>query len=168
GPLSVLAAATAWLLLVACANLAGLMLSRAIFRQGEVAIRAALGASRGRLARQWLTEGLLLSSAGTALGLPMAWWSARVLSRMLFSIWAPDPNFRLDLTPDWRVIAVIVTSVVATGVVVGLGASWRASRRTTMSGMRVTTDASTSRWVDGLLIGQVAIALVLLMGAVLF
>jgi predicted permease len=167
-PLSVLAAATAWLLLVACANLAGLMLSRAILRQGEVAIRTALGASRGRLARQWLTEGLLLSSVGTALGLPIAWWSARVLSRMLFSIWAPDPSFHLDLTPDWRVTAVIVASVLATGVVVGLGASWRASRRTTMSGMRLTTDASTSRWVDGLLIGQVAIALVLLMGAVLF
>jgi predicted permease len=166
--LSVLAAATAWLLLVACANLAGLMLSRAILRQGEVAIRSALGASRGRLARQWLTEGLLLSATGTALGLPIAWWSARVLSRLLFMIWAPDPSFRLDLSPDWRVIAVVVTSVLVTGVVVGLGASWRASRRTTMSGMRLTTDASTSRWVDGLLIGQVAIALVLLMGAALF
>jgi predicted permease len=167
-PLSLLAAATAWLLIVVCANLAGLMLARAISRQGEMAIRAALGASRARLIRQWLTEGLLLSITGTALGLPIAWWGARVLAHLIYSIWAEDPSFRLDLAPDWRVTVAVIGSAIVTGLVIALGPAWRASRRPSPHGTRLTMSAGTSRWTDRLLTGQVALALVMLVGAALF
>jgi predicted permease len=167
-PLALLASATAWLLLIACANLAGLMLSRALLRKNEMAVRAALGASRGRLARQWLTEGLLISTTGTALGLPIALLSMHALSARLFSIWAADPNFRLNLTPDWRLASVTVASALITGSVIGLGPISRASRRLPTPGARQTIDARASRWIDRLLIGQVALALVLIVGAGLF
>ncbi len=168
GPLTLLAAATAWLMIIVAANVAGLLLSRAMLRQNELAIRAALGASRGRLVRQWLTEGVLLAIAGSALGVPMAWKSADVLATMLFSIWAPDPNFRLDLSPDWRVAAAGATSALVTGTIVGLVPIWRATRRAPRAGWRSTIDVRTSRWIDGLLMGQIAVALVLIVGAGLF
>ncbi len=168
GPLTLLASATAWLMIIVAANLAGLVLARAMLRKDELAIRAALGASRGRLVRQWLTEGLLLAVAGSALGLPMAWKGAEVLATMLFSIWAPDPNFRLDLSPDWRVAAAVATSALVTGTIVGLVPIWRATRRAPRTGSRSTIDVRTSRWIDGLLMGQIAVALVLVVGAALF
>jgi predicted permease len=168
GPLRLLASATAWLMIVVAANLAGLVLSRAMLRQDELAIRASLGAARGRLVRQWLTEGWLLAIAGTALGLPIAWRGAKVLATMLFSIWGPDPSFRLDLSPDWRMAAVVATSALITGTIVGLVPVWRATRRAPRAGWRSTLDLRTSRWVDGLLMGQIAVALVLVIGAVLF
>jgi predicted permease len=168
GPLTLLASATAWLTLIVAANLAGLVLSRAMLRQGELTIRAALGASRGRLVRQWLTEGVLLAMAGSALGVPMAWKGANVLATMLFSIWASDPNLRLDLTPDWRMGAAVVTSILITGTIVGLVPIWSVTRRVPCSRSRSTMDIKTSRWVDGLLIGQIAVAFVLVVGAALF
>src|SRR5262249_28823370 len=104
-------------LLIACANVANLMLARANARQKEIGIRLAIGASRGRLVRQLLTESLMLSAAGGALGVVFALWSSRLLIRMLPS--GPVPP-ALEVALDYRLLGFALALSMATGILFGL------------------------------------------------
>src|SRR5262249_46150890 len=101
-PLSILMAIVGVVLLIACANLANLFLARVATRQRELALRLALGASRQRIARQLLIEGVLLAIAGSTLGLVIATWGAGALLA-----YVPDPGITLTVsaTPDGRIVA---------------------------------------------------------------
>jgi predicted permease len=163
-PLYLLVAATGWLLVMTCANLASLLLARATARQQEMRVRSALGASRGRLVRHLLTESVLLSVTGTVIGLPVAWWVTHALIGMM---WVDSDILPLDLTPDWRVTIVIGVSAVATGLAVGILPACRATREDQAWPFQATrpTVSATSRWTEHLLVAQVALAVVLLVGA---
>jgi putative ABC transport system permease protein len=161
-------------LLVACANLANLLLARASAREREIAVRQALGASRGRLIRQLLVESLLLAAAGAALGAGLA----QALSRLLVSFLSTsaDPVF-LDLAPDWRVLGFAAGLAFLTCLLFGLVPAIRATRMelgTVMkSGGRGIT-AGRAGFHRGfslrraLTVAQVALSLVLVAGALLF
>src|ERR1039458_9810937 len=112
-------------LLVACANIANLLLARASNRRHEIAVRLALGASRGRLVRQLLTESVVLALIGGALAVPMAWWGSLVLVRMISTGDSPAP---LVVDPDWRTFAFTATASLLTGILSGLAPAVRSTR----------------------------------------
>ena len=157
-------------LLIACANIANLLLARAAAREREMSIRLAIGAGRGRLIRQLLTESLLLSAAGALGGLLFARWGSSLLVRLLAT--ARNP-VAVDLTPDGMVLAFTMGVAVLTGLLFGLAPAFRA---TGVSPNQVLKEhsrgaiASASRFRLGrmLVAGQVALSLVLLVGAGLF
>src|SRR5262245_26514543 len=116
---------TGLVLLIACVNLGNLMLARANAREREIAVRVALGASRGRLIRQTLCESLLLAGSGAALGAGLA----RLMSRSLISFLTTEGNLlRLDLSSDWRVLVFTASVAVLTCVLFGIAAALRASQ----------------------------------------
>ncbi|MBC7897225.1 MAG: ABC transporter permease [Cytophagaceae bacterium] len=123
--LLVLMVIVALVLLIACANVANLMLARSAARQRELAVRVALGAGRGRLIRQLFTEGLLLSLAGAALGVGFAWWGSRVLVGLLST---SRDQVQLNLSLDLPVLGFTVAVAVATALLFGLAPAWRAAR----------------------------------------
>jgi putative ABC transport system permease protein len=125
GPLQVLMGLAAFVLLIACANMANLLTARAAARHKEVAVRLALGAARARVIRQFLTESVLLSFAGAAGGFLIAVWATRALIALLSSIGNP---IVLDLKPDWRVLLFTVVAALAAGVAFGLAPAFRATR----------------------------------------
>jgi predicted permease len=122
GPLRVLMALVAFVLLIACANMANLLTARAAARHKEVAIRLAMGAARWRVIRQLLTESLLLAGAGAVLGFLIAIWATRVLIAMVSS------TAVLDLRPDWRVLMFTALAALGTGLLFGLAPAFRATR----------------------------------------
>jgi len=153
-------------LLIACANVANLMLARAATREHEIVIRTALGASRSRLLRQLLTESVLLAVMGGGLGVLLAAWAVQGLSSL-----APGTLPRADeIGLDGRVLAFALALSVATGLLFGLAPAAQLARRTLSGGLR---DAGRSvaggpalRSLRGaLVLGEVAIAFVLLVGA---
>jgi putative ABC transport system permease protein len=129
--LVVLLAASAALLLIACVNLANLLLSRGLARSREVAVRVALGAGRGRLAAQLLTESLLLAGLGAFAGLALAVPVMRFLAGLV-----PETMGPARLTLDWRVLAFSAAAAFAAALAFGLVPAWRASRTGPQSGLR--------------------------------
>ncbi len=164
-------------LLLACTNLASVLLARALDRGKEVAVRRALGATRGTLVRQLLVESALLGLGGAAVGLVLA----LVLLRALVSIDLPLPygmkldlNFGIDSTVlfDWRVLALTAGAGVLTGAVLGLIPAVQGTRADLGSALKTGSRGSDApgplRWRNALVIAQVAMSLVLLVGAGLF
>jgi putative ABC transport system permease protein len=163
--LLVLLGAVALVLLIACANVANLLLARAASREKEVAIRTALGASRTRIIRQMLTESLLLSIIGGALGLFLSVW----LTDLLISLNPPDsPRFG-EVNLDYRVLAFTVIISALTGLVFGLVPALQSSNLDVSSSLKQggRTGEGTRRTSARslLLIGEVALSLMLLVGA---
>ena len=169
-PLTLLLAIAGLVLLIACVNLANLMLARTSARQREIAVRLAVGASRARLARQLLTEGLLLAVAGAGLGMLMA----RTLSRLLVSFLATgnDPTF-VVLSQDFRIFAFMAVLAILTCLVFASTPVLRATRtepgEVLKSGGRSVTQGREHHGLRRALVAsQIAVSLVLLMGTLLF
>src|SRR5262249_46379060 len=121
--LVILLGAVGFVLLIACANVANLLLSRAAARQKEIAVRTALGASRGRMLGQLLTESLMLSLAGGAIGLLVAWWSVRLMNQSLPQGLLPVPEVALDAS----VLMFAFGITLATGLLFGFAPAWHAA-----------------------------------------
>ena len=126
-------AAVGVVLLIACANVANLLISRAAVRRKEIAIRMAIGAGRARLIRQLLTESLLLSSMGAILGVLFAQWASRMLVRFLST---SNSNVVLDLSIDIRVLAFTTAVAIGTGILFGLAPAWQGTRVDPHSAMK--------------------------------
>jgi putative ABC transport system permease protein len=155
-------------LLIACANVANLMLARASGREREIGIRAALGAGRWRLMRQLLVESLLLSVAGTVLAVLAAWWAIRILKGAI-----PDSVPRITaISMDPRVLAAAAILSLITAVLFGSVPAWHLSKpdltNALKEGARDTAGAGRRRLRSALVVGEVALAVVLLVGAALF
>ena len=169
-PLWLLLSIATLVLLIACANLANLLLARASTRERELAVRLAVGASRSRLIRQLLVESLLLAIVGAALGALLA----QGLSRFLVSFLSTTGNpVFLDLAPDWSVLAFTSGVAALTCLLFGLTPALRATRVEPGASMNATgrgLTASRERFSlrRGLVVVQVALSLVLVSGAVLF
>jgi len=165
--LYVLMAAVGMVLLIACANLANLTLARGLIREREVAIRAALGAGRWRLVRQFLTESLLLSCAGGVLGLLVAYGSLAALKRAMPAFSLPSTA---EVTIDGRVLLFALGLSILTGIIFGSIPAIRASRPDLIHAIKEGgLGASTGRTLQSLrcalVITEVALAFVLLSGA---
>jgi predicted permease len=168
--LNILLGVTGLVLLIACANLANLMLARATARGREVAVRLAIGASRRRIVRQMLSESLLLAAIGTALGVVVAQWFSRSLVAFLSSDGSP---LFVDLGLDWRVFAFTAGVAVAACLLFALAPAIRATAASPAASMKAggrgTTDGRERFGVRrALVVLQVALSLVLVVGALLF
>jgi predicted permease len=165
-PLYIVMGMVALVLLIACANIANLLLARAAARTGEISVRLALGCSRARLVRQLLTESALLSIAGAAAGLAISRWATQSLARMILG---GPVGLKLSLDPDIRVFAFLAALSIATAVIFGLAPALRSTRvdlAPALKGLR-RGSGQTSRQRAGrlLVVGQVAMSLLLLVGA---
>ena len=162
-PLRILMSVVSVVLLIACANLGTLVLSRTAGRQRELGVRLAIGAGRLRLARQLVTESLMLSAAGGVLGLFIAKWGGT----LILSLASGSVGLRaVDLEPDMTVLLFTFTVALIAGVLLGLGSVWHLAR---MDAMRALRDGAgghaASRFAGVLVPGQVALATVVLIGA---
>jgi putative ABC transport system permease protein len=172
--LLVIAAAALCVLLVAAANFAGLMLARVVARDGEIALRAALGATRGRIIREGIAQALVLAALGTVTGLLIAGWLTPALVAISpegadttgSAIREFDHGVRLDLP----VFGFATGAMLLVGIGFGLLPAWRASRTDVRSalgsiGRGATLDAGTRRLLAGVIVVEIAISAVLLMGS---
>jgi predicted permease len=169
-PLFILMAVVAVVLLIACANVATLLLARAAARLPEFSMRLALGASRWRLVRQLLVENVILAAIGGVLGLLLARWATGVLVTLMSSGRNP---IVLDLEPDSKVLAFTAAVSILTGMLCGLVPALRASRVDVVSGIKGQARGSIggNHWLGPgkiLVVSQVVLCLVLLFGAGLF
>ena len=169
-PLWLLLGIAGLVLVIACANLANLLLARASAREKEIAVRLALGAARGRVVRQLLTESLLLASAGALLGVAVALALSAALVRYLTT--EPGTVF-LELTMDWRVLGFTAGLAVLTCVLFGLAPALKATsagpaRIINLAGRGLTATRERFSLRRGLVVTQVSLSLVLLVGALLF
>ncbi|MDE3137045.1 MAG: ABC transporter permease [Acidobacteriota bacterium] len=161
-PLEILMGISGLILLLACANLAGLMLARAAAHEQETGVKIALGASRIRLLRQMIFEGLLVAGVGACAGVALAWASSRALVAAITASYPVPPTIRLR--PDVRVLVFTIVLAVLAGVLFSLAPAWRATRRNPLdvlhSGPRTT--GGTGRMGNLLVALQLALAVVLL------
>jgi predicted permease len=169
-PLVALAAMVGLVLMIACTNVANLLLARGAFRQREFAIRLAMGAGRGRLVRQLLSESLLLSLLGGGLGLVAAAWTTKAL---LKSLSASQGIMGLSADLDYRILGFSLTLTLLTGVLFGLLPALRSTRPDLAETLKDQSAKSSSGRGQvslrrALVVGQVALTLLLLLGAGLF
>jgi predicted permease len=162
-------AVVALVLLIACANIASLLIARAAMRRRETAIRQAVGATRPRLVRQWLTESIILGLAGGAIGLLLALWA----NQLLISYLQTTPLASLELRLDYRVLAFTFAVSVITGIVFGLVPALEASRLDIVMALKSESSSRlgrsrSSRLREVFVTAQVALSVVLLIGASLF
>ncbi len=172
--LLIIAAAALCALLVAAANFAGLMLARVVERDGEMSLRAALGATRARLVRQGLVQALLLAALGTAAGLLLAQWLTPALVAIspegMDATGSAIREFDYGVRFDWPVFGFAAGTMLLVGFVFGLLPAWRASRTDLRGaignvGRGSTIDGATHRLLGGLIIIEIAVAAVLLVGS---
>ena len=159
----VLLGAVGFVLLIACANVAGLLIARGAARRRELAVRTALGAGRGRLMQQLLTESVVLALVGGGLGLIVASWTLQLLIGF-----APENLPRLaDVTLDWRIALFAFGATIAVGIIFGLTPALQSSRPELNADLKDGGRTGTARTGlrNVMVVGQVALALVLLIGA---
>jgi putative ABC transport system permease protein len=154
-------------LLIACGNVANLLLSRAMYRAREVAVRRTLGATRWRIVRQLLIESIALSSAGGVLGLVLAWYGVRAFDAAIAATGAP---FWLRFTMDYRVLMYVAAVCVTTGVLFGLAPALQTSTATQPDALKEGSRGSVgsrraNRFGHSLIVGELALTVVLLCGA---
>ena len=165
-PLLVLMAVAGLVFLIACANVASLLLARATARQREISVRLAIGAGRGRIIRQLLTESTLLSALGAAAGVWLAW----ITSRLLLDTLSQGQEVAFDLTPNWHILGFAIALALANGILFGLAPALRTTSigRSAVLSESARTTNSGSRLLSSLVTGQVALSLLLVVGAGLF
>jgi len=168
-PLLIMLGAVMFVLLIACVNVANLLLARATGRKREVAIRVAIGATRQRLIAQLLAESQLLAVGGGVLGLLLAYAGDRLLTLAMVRYRLSLPNARV-INLDWRVLVFSLAITMATGAIFGLAPSWTTARSGVSGslkegGLTVTTEPGRRRLRDALAVCEMALALVLLTGA---
>ncbi len=164
-PLRLLMGIVALILLIACANLANLLLGRATTRRREIAVRLAMGAGRGRVLRQMLAEGMLLATAAGVLGVLLAWWSANALVTMMSN---GGERIALNLHPDLRILGFAAIISMAACLLFSLVPAIQATREGIQPGLAEARLGAGWRWGRGLIAAQVAISVLLLIGAGLF
>jgi putative ABC transport system permease protein len=168
-PLVAILAIVALVLVIACANIANLLLARATARRYELSVRLALGAPRWRLARQFLVESLVLAGLGAILGVVISAWGSRALVAALST---PVNRVSLNLSLDWRVMAFMAAVTVATAVLFGTAPACRATRAAPIDALKenargASGDARMSM-SSALVVAQVALSLMLVVAAGLF
>ena len=164
-PLRILMGIVALILLIACANLANLLLGRATTRRREIAVRLAMGAGRGRLLRQMLAEAMLLAMAGGALGVLLAWWSANALVALMSN---GGERIAVDPVPDLRILAFAASISAGACLLFSLAPAIQAANQGIQPVLTETRLGARWRWGRGLIATQVAISVLLLIGAGLF
>jgi len=168
-PITVLMAVVGLVLLLACANIASLLLARSAARQREVSVRLALGAGRSRVLRQVLTESMLLSAIGGVAGLSFAFLGRNALPSLLSNPWE---QAQFDAGFDWRIFAFTALVTLATGLLFGIAPAWVATRTEVSSGLKETAQTSTRRRKGlggkAIVAFQLMLSTVLVTGAFLF
>lgn len=168
--LRLLLIAAGCVLLVACANLANLMLARGLKDRAQTSIRVALGASRGRLVRKVLVESMLLAVIGGVLGIGVAYAGTRMIVYLAFHIGGPNNYVPIDATPSWPILLFTLVVSVLTGVLFGIAPAWMTSHTDPADALRGTGRAigAGRSWVQkSLVIAQIAVSVVLLSAAAL-
>jgi predicted permease len=168
-PLEILMGIVVLVLLIACANIANMLFARGIARSREIAVRQALGATRGRVVAQLLTESLLIAVTGAALGILLAWRGCH----LLLALGSQGPEaIPLDITPDYRVLAFTLVLTVLTALLFGIAPALRATRLeltpALKDGRGSSSVAARGTLSRSLIVGQIALSILLLAAAGLF